>query len=337
MVGRLADSMAAAREIILRRYPEGQPRPEDFEARPCDIPDAGPGEVLVAVTHLSMDPFPRLRMQPRPAVGPPMKLGSTVEGRGIGRVLASGDPRFPVGSHVAGELGWRTHATLPSTALTSIDPAYGPPERHLSAVGPSGLAAYFAMHVVGAPKSGETVVIAPAAGAVGSLAGQIAATAGARVIGIASAGQCAALASLGFDDAIDHRELADGLARACPDGVDLFLDGVGGNLHDAVLDRLNPRGRVVLLGFISGYNEGAPPRYGSALPVLFKRARVEGFLLADWQARFDEGLGQLADWCDTGVLKPIEAIWEGLDQAPAAFCALFGDAPPGKQIVRIPS
>jgi NADPH-dependent curcumin reductase CurA len=327
--------MASPREIVLRRYPEGEPRPEDFEARACAMPVAQAGEVLVEVTHLSMDPFPRLRMQPRPAVGPPMRLGAHVEGRGIGRVLASDDPNAPVGGYVAGELGWRTHACLPVSALTPLDPSLGPPERHLSATGPSGLAAYFAMQVVGAPQAGETVVVAPAAGAVGSLAGQIAKAAGARVIGIASARQAAALADLGFDRAVDHRDLGSALSSACPNGVDLFLDGVGGEAHDAVLRLLNPRARVVLLGFISGYNAGEPPRYGSALPILFKRARMEGFLLADWQDRFGEGLRQLAKWCDTGTVKPIETIWVGLDKAPAAFCALFGDAPPGKQIVRV--
>jgi NADPH-dependent curcumin reductase CurA len=326
--------MAAAREIVLRRYPEGAPAPEDFEARACEIPNRGPGEVLIEVTHLSMDPFPRLRMQERSGVGPPMALDHFVEGRGLGRVVASDTPDLPEGCYVSGELGWRTHAALPANALSRVDLSLGPLERQLSAIGPSGLAAYFAMHIVGAPREGETVVIAPAAGAVGSLAGQIAKAAGARVVGLAASTQVAALKQAGFDEAADHRALDD-LSAACPDGVDLFLDGVGGAVHDAVVAALRPHGRVVLLGFISGYNDRGPPRYGSAAPILFKRARMEGFLLADWQDRFDEGLCQLAAWCDQGTIRPLETIWEGLDQAPAAFASLFGDAPPGKQIVRI--
>jgi len=328
--------VTAPAQIVLRRYPDGAPTPSDFEATGLDVPEPGDGEVLVEVTHLSMDPFPRLRMQPRPPVGPPLPLGEAVDGRGLGRVVASRFAGLAVGDMIAGDVGWRTHAVLPGDRAKRLDPGLGPPERHLSALGPSGMTAYFAMHVVGAPEAGSTVVIAPAAGSVGSLAGQIAGLAGARVVGIGARSQAAALTgALGFDAAVDHRDLAAGLAAACPDGVDLFLDGVGGPAHDAVVARMNPRGRVVLLGFIAGYNDGGPPAYGTAAPILFKRLRVEGFLLADWQARFDEALRQMSAWLGSGELRPVEHVWMGLEQAPAAFAALFGDAPPGKQIVRV--
>jgi NADPH-dependent curcumin reductase CurA len=221
---------------------------------------------------------------------------------------------------------------LPGAKLQKLDPALGPLPDHLNALGPSGMTAYFAMQVVGAPQPGETVVIAPAAGSVGSLAGQIAKLAGARVIGIAAGdAQCAALTQdLGFDAAVDHRDLG-----ALPDGVNLFLDGVGGATHDAVMAKLAPRGRAVLLGFISGYSDGGPPRYGAAAPVLFKRARVEGFLLADWQDRFGEAQAAWARWLAEGAIRPRSTIWNGLERTPAAFAALFGEAGVGKQLVRV--
>jgi len=323
-------------QVILRRYPDGAPQQDDFELTDLRMPSAGEGEVLVEVTHLSMDPLTRVRMQETPTLGPRMPLGQCVDSRGLGRVIASRHPAVRVGDHVFGDVGWRTHAVLAGDKAKRLDLSLGPPHLHLSVLASSGLTAFFSIHVVGAPKAGETVLIAPAAGAVGSLAGQIAKRSGAQVVGIGSGDQCRALTEdLGFDAAIDHRDLEAGLARHCPAGVDVFLDGVGGGLHDAVLGRLNPHARVILLGFISGYTEGGPPRYGAALPILLKRARMEGFLLGDWQDRFSEAEARLSAWVKSGEIRPVESIWEGLAQAPAAFSALFGDARPGKQIVRI--
>lgn len=319
---------------MLLRYPDSAPDPADFALRHTPDPIPVEGEVLVEVTHLSMDPFPRMRMRADSRVGPPMQLDACVEGRGIGVVRESRAEGFAPGDLVAGELGWRELAALPASALQILDPSLGLPEQHLSLFGPSGLTAWFAMHVLGAPKPGETVVISPAAGSVGVLAGQIAKRAGARVVGIAAANQAEALRGLGYDAALDHRDLEAGLAAACPEGAQLFIDGVGGATHDAVLGRLPPGARVVLLGFISGYSEGPHP-YGSMLPVLFKRLRVDGFLLADWAPRFGEGLASLSALAKAGEIRPVETIWDGLDQAPAAFASLFTDAPPGKQIVKL--
>lgn len=322
-------------EIVLARYPRDRIDPaNDFRLQEVPCPAPAEGEALVEVTHLSMDPFPRMRMRADSRVGPSMALDRFVEGRGIGRVVDSRHPGFKPGNWVMGELGWRTHAQLPGDQLVPIDLALGPPERHLSVLGSSGLTAYFTMEA-GRPQPGETVVIAPAAGSVGMIAGQIAKRAGARVVGIGGGSQCAALTrELGFDAAVDHACLADQLHTACLEGVQLFLDGVGGPTHDAVMSGMAPRGRVILLGFIAGYGEGPRP-YGSMLPPLMKRLQVQGFLLADWRDRFAEAQAQLADWLRTGAIRPVESIWEGLDQAPAAFAALFGDAAPGKQIVRL--
>jgi len=325
------------RQVHLIAYPDGLPGPGDFAL--MDAPQVEPqaGEVQVLVLALGMDPFPRLRMRADSRVGPPLPLGRVVDGRGVGRVRASHDPAFAPGDLVAGELGWQEVAVLPGAALTKLNAALGPPHRHLSALGPSGLTAWFSTELL-AIAPGDTVVIAPAAGSVGSIAGQLAAERGARVVGIASGlEQAAFLTNMGFAATVDARapDLAQALAAACPDGANAFLDGVGGPLHDAVIARLALHARVVLLGFIAAYADGAPPAYGAAAPILFKRAMVRGFLLADYAARFDTARAELAARMADGRLRAVETIWDGLDQAPAAFAALFGDAAPGKQIVRV--
>lgn len=322
------------REVHLVAYPEGLPEPRHFALVEAEDAAPGEGEVLVAVSHLSMDPFPRLRMRADSRVGPPLPLNAVVDGRGVGVVIGSRAPEFVAGDLVTGDLGWRERAVLPGTGLRKLDAALGPPERHLSTLGPSGLTAFLAADRLARP--GGTLVIAPAAGSVGALAGQIARARGARVVGIVSGERQARFLTheLGFDAAVDHAD-PDALAAACPDGVDAFLDGVGGALHDAVMARLSVGGRVLLLGFIAGYNDAAPPVYGSALPVLFKRATVEGFLLADHAERFGEATAALTRLLDTGAVKPVENIWRGLSRAPEAFASLFRDAAPGKQIVQV--
>ena len=215
-----------------------------------------------------------------------------------------------------------------------IDYAAGSPSLHLGALGPSGLTAYFTTVALGGLREGETLAFTPAAGSVGSIAGQIARILGARTVGIASTGQLAALSGFGYDAGVALDGLAD-LGAACPDGIDLFIDGVGGAVHEGILPRVNLRARIVLLGFIAAYNEVGPPRYGNAASVLMKRARMEGFLLADWRDRFDEARTALSGWIAEGRLRNVETVWPGLEAAPAAFSALFGEALPGKQIVTI--
>jgi NADPH-dependent curcumin reductase CurA len=323
------------RQIVLARYPEDRPAPADFALEEALLGALNDGELLVAVTHLSMDPFPRLRMAERPIAGPAIRIGDPIDSRGIGEVLESRHPAFRAGDLVSGDTGWRDMAVLLGDKVRRIDRELGPAERHLSLLGPSGLTAYFTIERVGQPQAGETALIAPAAGSVGSLAGQIAALRGARVVGVGrGAEQCGALVDkLGFSASVDSANEPLDLGEVGP--VHMFLDGVGGRLHDAVLPQLGPRARVILLGFISGYGSGAPPSYGNAAPILFKRARMEGFLLADWEAEFEAATRQLAAWADEGRIRPVESIWEGLESAPSAFAALFGDAPPGKQIVRV--
>lgn len=323
-----------ARRIVLVRYPEGIPSEQDFALEDFTTAEPGEGELLVRVSHLSMDPFPRLRMNERGPAGPPMQLGAAVEGRGVGQVIASRAPGWSEGDWLIGEPGWQSVACLPAETCEKVDLALGKPSLHLGALGPSGLTAYLTVTALGGLTAGETMVFAPAAGSVGSVAGQIAALLGGHAIGVASGGQATALAGLGYATALDHTRPAS-FAEALSGGVDLFIDGVGGATHDAVLPMLKSRGRIVLLGFVSGYNDAAPPRYGNAAPLLMKRARMEGFLLADWQSRFDEARTALSQWIADGKLRHVESIWSGLEAAPQAFAALFSSAPPGKQIVSL--
>ena len=324
--------MTVNRQIVLARYPDGVPSPGDFAEVAAPLPEPGPGQLLVRVDFLGLDPFPRLRMRADSPVGPPLPLGQVVEGRGVGTVLRSTHPGFAPGDPVACDTGWQAFACVDGARAEPLDLACGPRERHLSTLGPSGLTGWFALAAI-EPRAGAALVLAPAAGSVGVIAGQLAKAAGCRVVGIvASAAQGEFLtATLGFDAAV----AADDLAAATPDGIDGFIDGVGGALHDAVAARLNLHARVLLLGFIAAYNDAAPPRYGNMLPILFKRARVAGFLLADHAAGFAEARAGLAARLDDGRLRAVETVHHGLGATPAAFAGLFAEPPPGKQIVRI--
>ncbi len=316
-----------SREVRLVRYPRGAVTAGDFAVVDTAVPVPGDGEVRIEVAYLSMDPVVRTRMTATPSMGPPLRLGAAMPGRGVGRVVASRCAALPVGTAVYGELGWRETAVLPAASLDPLPPGDAPLHHHVNALGPTGLAAWFVVERV-APRSGETVFIAPAAGAVGSLAAQLALGRGARVFGTGvGAVQHDYLRGLG----VEPVDPADDM----PPGIDAFVDGVGGALHDRVVARLNPRARVVLLGFLSDYDRDGPPRYGSMGPVLLQRARVEGFLLADHMAHADEARAALAAAIAAGLLVPGETIWQGLDSAPHAFTALFGAAGPGKQLVKV--
>lgn len=317
-----------SQEVRLLAYPRGAPVAGDFRLVETAMPQAADGEALVAVEHLSMDPVVRMRMRATSAMGPPLRLDAVVEGRGVGRVLASRTPSLGVGDAVAGELGWRTHAVLPAAELTRLPPDDVPLRHHLNALGPTGLAAWFAVDLA-RPAPGETLLVAPGAGAVGSLAAQIAHARGARVVATARGSvQRAYLATLGVTPT-DPDDLA------LPEGIDALIDGVGGAFHDGAVARLNPHARVILIGFVSGYNDAGPPAYGRALPILMRRATMTGFLLSDHAARFDEARAALAAMLEQGSLVPAETLWSGLAQAPSAFAALFADARPGKQIVAV--
>jgi hypothetical protein len=313
--------------LCLQRYPDALPVPTDFAVREYPDPAPGPDEVLVKVTHLSMDPMPRLRMQAQPPFGPPMRLGAPVEGRGVGRVLASNDPILSPGDMVVGELGWQTLSVLPAARLTRVRGDL--PHQHLNTLGATGLAAWFLVEAL-APSGGQTLLVAPAAGAVGSLLCQIARALapGLRIVGTAVGLQQAA-----FLEQLGVEPLDSAADWPGPGGIDLFVDGVGGAFHDRMLAALNPGARIQLLGFISDYSGHALPHYGNAAAILMKRATMQGFLLADYMDRADDARSRLSGLLADGTLKPAETLHHGLASAATAFASLFADSPPGKQIV----
>lgn len=319
------------RQVHLVRYPNGVPTPDDFALVEAPLPQLCDGEVLLGVDCLGLDPFPRLRMRPDSRVGPPLPLGQVVDGRGIATVIDSRHPRLGPGDVVHADTGWQTHAVLPGDGLVPLDLSQGGRTAQLSVLGPSGLTGW--LTAGWAARAGETVVIAPAAGSVGVVAAQLALAAGAQVIGITAS--CAQAEWAARELGITARTADDVLAHGLHGPVHGFIDGVGGRLHDAVVQAMAPGGRVLLLGFIAAYNENGPPAYGGAAPVLFRRLRVEGFLLADHAPRFAEARSRLAAALASGALRAFETIHHGLAAAPAAFAGLFADPPPGKQIVRV--
>lgn len=332
---------ATSRQWILESYPDGVPGPRNFRLASSAVPAPGPDQVVVRTVYLSMDPFPRLRMDPRSRMGPPLPLGAVMIGRGSGFVVASGSAAFAPGDAVAGELGWQELATVPAAALRKLDLAMAPLSAPLHLLGSSGMAPYFALTETARVRAGETLVVTAAAGSVGLAAGQIATQLGARPVGIVRGGEQRRFLEgrFGYQAVIDGEapDLAQQLRAACPQGIDVLIDSVGGALHDAAMDHIATHARIVLLGYISSYNapSGAPPPYGRIYEVIRQRATVSGFLLPDFAPRFGEAGAQLARWMREGKLAMPQSITEGFENVPAAFAAMFGAAEPGKHLVRV--
>lgn len=333
--------MTRARRILLKRYPQGVPVAEDFELVETTAAAPAEGEVLVETHWLSMDPLPRVRMDPAARFPPPLALGSVVVGRGVGRVLDSRHAGIAPGDWVAGELGWQDPAVVPGQALRRVDESLAPVQTALGVLGPSGITAWCLVNLAAPPRPGDDVVIAAAAGSVGSVAVQLAKLAGVRVVGIVGGERQARFVreELGADAVVDHRSdtLQDDLAAALPTGADVFLDSVGGRLHEAVMSRLADHARVVAFGFISAYNAGAgqQPEYGRVYELIRRRATLSGFLVGDHAARFGDALAALAKLLADGRLRNAESVADGLEQAPVAFARLFESDPVGKQLVRV--
>lgn len=306
------------------------------------VPEPGPGEALVAVRYLSIDPTIRGWMNDAPGYLPPIELGAVIRSGGAGEVIASNNDRYPVGAWVVGAPGWQDYVIADDgrASMTGLPPGLDPTAA-LGVFGVTGMTAYFGMIEVGRVAPGDTVVVSGAAGAVGSVAGQIARLKDAgQVVGIAGTpAKCAWLVDeLGFDAAIDYRtdDVRARLREECPDGIDLYFDNVGGPILDACLGRLALHGRVVLCGAISGYNEERPPP-GPAnyLNLLVRRGRMEGFIILDYLDRFPEAQPEMAAWVAAGAIKHAEQIVEGLERAPEALNLLFTGGNTGKLIVRV--
>jgi NADPH-dependent curcumin reductase CurA len=323
--------------ITLARRPVGEVVPECFATDDVELPTPGPGEALVEVTWLSIDPTIRGWMA-QDTYLPAIEIGAPIRSGGLGTVIESNVDTLPVGATVSGVLGWQQFAIVDGSARVipeGIDPGAA-----LSVFGVTGLTAYFGLLDVGSPTAGETVLVSGAAGATGSVAGQIARIKGCRVVGIAGTDEkCAWLTDeLGFDAAINYRsqDVGAAIGDACPDGVDVFFDNVGGNILEAALDHLALRGRVVLCGAIAQYNDTEPrPGPHNLVNLIMQRGRMEGFIVLDYLGRADEAIGELAGWVLGGELQYAVDVVDGLDQAPTALDRLFTGANTGKVVVRL--
>jgi NADPH-dependent curcumin reductase CurA len=328
------------RKVVLRNYPAGLPGAENFalETEPARAP--GEGEILVAVRYLSLDAWIGTTLSPG-WLHELIPLGSTVGAFGVGHVVASGDPRFDVGDAVTGNMGAQTHALAKADECQKIDDKNLPITAWLGLLAvTTGLTAYFGMRDIGQVQPGETVVVSAAAGAVGSVAGQIAKIDGGRVIGIAGGpAKCEFLVDkLGFDGAIDYKgeDVDARLKELAPDGVDVFFDNVGGEILDSVLDQIRERARVVICGAISQYDDNAnvhgPKRY---LRLAERYARMEGYTVLHFQKDFPKGLAQLSEWIQQEKIWMPEQIEEGIDSFPRALEMLFSGGNTGKLLVRV--
>lgn len=334
--------MANGLRWVLKRRPEGQIRPDDLELVEAPLPDLGDDEVRVRTVYLSLDPTNRIWMSDQDQYLPPVGIGETMRGGGVGVVEQSKSDRFKQGDLVnMGLGGWTTHLVTPAAALTPVPSMPGVPlTAFMSVLGATGLTAWFGMCDIGRPQAGETVVVSAAAGAVGSIAAQIAKKRGARVIGIAGgAAKCAWLTGeVGLDGAIDYRaeSVGAGLDRLCPNGIDVNFENVGGETMDAVMSRMNNFGRMALCGMISTYNQEGPVAGPKDFArILMHRLLVKGFIVIDYLPRAAEALAELAPLVASGELKWKVHIEDGLENALPALDRLFTGNHDGKLLLRV--
>ena len=334
------NATATNRQFRLASRPQGAATRENFSFHAEPVAQPAEDGVLVKNLMLSLDPAMRGWMNDAKSYIPPVGLGEVMRALGVGKVIASQNPAFAVGDYVNGALGVQDYFLGEPKGFYKVDPSRAPLPLYLSALGMTGMTAYFALLDVGQPKAGETVVISGAAGAVGSIAGQIAKLKGCRVVGIAGgADKCKFLIDeLGFDGAIDYKneDVIAGLKRECPKGVDVYFDNVGGDILDAVLTRLAFKARVVICGAISQYNNKqavkGPANY---LNLLVNSARMEGMVVMTYAPRFAEAAAEMGGWLASGKLKSKEDIVSGLQTFPETLLKLFSGENFGKLVLKV--
>jgi len=332
---------AVNRQITLATRPVGMPKESDFRLAETQVPRPAGGEVLVQALYLSVDPYMRGRLDGSSATGRSVQVGEVILGEVVGRVIESNDPRYAPDDIVEGMLGWQEFAVAPAKSLRKIDTSGLPITTALYVLGVPGLTAYFGLLEVCRPQPGETVVISGAAGAVGSLVGQIAKIKRCRAIGIVGSKEKVdfVVGELGFDGAFNYRETSDYLAKLkelAPNGVDVYFDNVGGRITDEVMRHLSNRARVAVCGQISQYNAVEPemgPRWLNQLVA--KQAKVEGFLVAQFADRYDAALRQLSAWLRENKLRYREDIMDGIENAPRAFIGMLEGKNIGKELVKV--
>lgn len=327
------------RSIVLKRRPHGSPRPDDFEIREDAIPAPGAGEVVTRTIWLSIDPYMRGRLSDRKSYAPSVQVGEVMTGETAGEVIASADAEFAPGDLVVGARGWQSHSVTAADRLTKVNRNGPRLSCYLGVLGMPGTTAYSGMTDIGRPKGGETVVVSAASGAVGSVAGQLAKRAGARVVGVAGGpDKCLFVQDeLGFDGCVDHRamDLKAELEAACPNGIDVYWENVGGVIQAAVFDLLNPFARVVMCGMVSQYNDTTFPAGPNLGFVVGKRVLIQGMIVSDKPERFAEWRALAAPWVVDGSLRYREDEIDGLEKAPEALAGILGGRNFGKLLVRV--
>ncbi len=331
---------AQNRQWKLRTRPTTTASRENFDFVTSPPPSPAAGEALVAVEYVSLDPAMRGWLNDAKSYVPPVGIGEVMRAIGVGKVIESKDPALAVGDYVTGLTGVQAFATAPVKAWTRIDPSLVPLPRWLGIVGMPGMTAYFGLLDVGAPiKAGDTLLVSAASGAVGAVVGQIGKIHGMRVVGIAGgADKCRYVVDeLGFDAVIDykHDDVRKKLREACPDGIDVYFDNVGGEILDHALAQLKRKARVVICGAISQYNQPNAPGPKNYLSLLVNRARMEGFIVFDYAARYAEAAMAIAKWHKEGKLKAKEDIVEGIEQFPDALNKLFRGENFGKLVLKV--
>ena len=331
------------RRFLLRERPAARVDDDTFERADEDVPQISDGEALVRVEWISIDPTNRMWISDAPGYLPPVQIGEVVRAAGLGRVVRSKHPDYPEGQLVQGLTGWQDYfVASDAMPLFKMDEIEGvpSPSHYMGALGMTGLTAWVGINQIGKPQEGETVVVSAAAGAVGSVAGQLAKIAGARVVGIAGGPEkCALLTDrLGFDAAVDYKadDWRKQLAEATPDGIDVDFENVGGEIMDAIFARINLHGRIALCGLISGYNEANPPEGPRAFGnLLVRRALLKGFIVLDHFGDAAEAGAEIGGYIADGRLEVLETVVEGFDGLPDALNMLFDGANTGKLVVRI--
>jgi len=329
------------RQFLLAARPVGMPKESDFNLVESTVPEPAANQFLVRAHYLSVDPYMRGRMNDVKSYAKPVQIGEVMTGGVVGEVVASNHPDYKAGDFAVGQFGWQEYAVTDGAGVRKVDPSLAPISTSLGVLGMPGLTAYFGLLDVCDPKPGETVLVSGAAGAVGTLVGQIAKIKGCHTVGIAGTDDKIKYLTdeLGFDAAFNYKTVSDyfsKLRELCPNGIDCYFDNVGGAITDAAIRLLNVHARVSVCGQISQYNLEKPemgPRLMGLLIVT--RSKIQGFLVSDYWSRFDEGLREMAGWISEGRLKYQENIVEGFENMPRAFIGMLQGENTGKQLVRV--
>jgi NADPH-dependent curcumin reductase CurA len=324
----------------LAARPVGLPKDSDWEYASEPAGEPGDGEFLIEVNYISLDPAMRGWINEGRSYIPPVEIGEVMRALGVGRVVESKHPDFAEGDTVTGLFGVQEYTISAGAGVIKVDPGLAPLPTYLGALGMTGMTAYFGLLEVGQPKQGETVVVSAAAGAVGAIAGQIAKIKGCRAVGIAGGEEkCRYVTEdLGFDAAVDYKagDLGKALAEACPDGIDVYFDNVGGEILDAALAVLNRHARVVICGAISQYNNTGPMRGPSNyMSLLVNHASMTGFVVSEYFGRYAEGAKAMAGWMAEGKLKAREDVVAGLEAFPDTLLKLFSGENNGKLVLQV--